>query len=688
MFIDFFDIILFSGPFIVFGGMGQSKNSGKLTFKGLTSSDSTVSIVEDASSITFSSNSSASSPIDQYEIVYGTGTGITSSIFCVDIRSGYESITGVGVISPKLSLTKNDNLNVLPSACNNIIIGGASSSMTISKDFKGSSSMNNILIGGCTNCDLGATISNYGNYNSIVGGELNSICNSNSSVIISGYRNALRGSPISNSSIISSDNSQINGSTINSSIISSNYFVLGLTNSNSTIISSSIDPLSSPIVRSSYNSMMASSYNSSLGGCSNILLSVSNSDFATNSRHSSIFSSSASQVGNLYHSSIISGVNNYMVGRNQGTTFSRIHDSSIFAGCDNCLYSGINSNAQSLCSSAIFSGRGNNISAIWTPPGGKSSVAESFKGSAILGGSDNQILGRFIDSCISPINALVIGGGMKNRISCSFNNSIITNGEYNYISAGDSAILAASSSSIVTSSFSLKSNKFTSSRNIIISSNNSNIKPFTDYHVHPFIGFDRNIPLFNSAIVSNDQSYISRGYNNVILSGEKNSIRDIGSGPTTQNNNNVIIGGGSNYLSSVNSSILGGQKNCISQPTNNCLNSSILGGLNNTICGLSLEDNSIVGGRYNSILNMGGDSPVYRSVIVGGKSNTFGVSIGVNNSVIVGGDGLMNCWSNSAMINRICIGRNLYYRGITGFSGVWTTSAFTLCARGGIITIY
>lgn len=660
MFIDFIDIILFSGPFLVFGGMGQSKDSGKLTFKGLTSSDSTVNIVEDITSITFSSNSSGS-PIDQYEIVYGTGTGITSSIFCVDIRSGYESITGVGVISPKL----NGNLNVLSSTCNNIIIGGESNEMILNKDFKGPSSMNNILIGGFRNCDLGATISKFGNYNSIVGGEFNIICNSNSSVIISGCKNALRGSPISNSSIISSDNSQINGSTNNSSIISSNNSVLGFTNSNTTIISSSNDPLESPYFRSSCNSMMASSYNSTLGGRSNILLSVSNSDFATNSAYSSIFSGDSSHICGSYYSSIISGSKNIIYGTTVVGIFrNRVYDSNIFTGCDNCLTAGFQEGTQSLCSAAIFSGSKNCI----ITQNKAQDKSSSFKGSVILGGCANQII-----SATSTSDNLVIGGGSNNKINYSFNNSIITNGEFNYISGGGSAILAASSSSIKTSW-----NKTTSTRNVIISSYNSSIYPTQLV-----------CQIQNSAIISNECSNIKRGNNNILLSGKCNNIW-IFTGKEPSGNalrsNNSIIGGYKNGLVGGNSSILGGYKNCICV-SDERFNSSILGGSCNYIVSSANgpRDSSIVGGCKNTLLDK-----TYNSAIIGGYNNRiFSSGDSSFNSVIVGGCGLTNSWNNSAMITCAWVKNNLFWRGITGFSGVWCcTSPFTLTASGGIITIY
>jgi hypothetical protein len=53
MIIEIFDLILAAGPYFVFAGMGQNENSGKLLFRSLTSSNSTVIFTEDATSITF-----------------------------------------------------------------------------------------------------------------------------------------------------------------------------------------------------------------------------------------------------------------------------------------------------------------------------------------------------------------------------------------------------------------------------------------------------------------------------------------------------------------------------------------------------------------------------------------------------------------------------------------------------------
>jgi hypothetical protein len=200
-----------------------------------------------------------------------------------------------------------------------------------------------------------------------------------------------------------------------------------------------------------------------------------------------------------------------------------------------------------------------------------------------------------------------------------------------------------------------------------------------------------NCVLENSVIISNECSNIKRGYNNILLSGKCNNIWIFtGKNPTgnSTRSNNSIIGGYKNGLVSGNSSILGGYKNCI------CVcdgkgNSSIIGGSCNYIK-TNTVDSSIVGGCKNLILDK-----IYNSTIIGGYDNkitlpsVFSIYTQINNSVIVGGCGLTNSWNNSAMISCVIVSNNLFWRGITGFSGVWCcTSPFTLTASGGIITIY
>lgn len=653
MFIDFIDIILSAGPFLIFAGMGESECSGKLLFKGLTSSDSTVGIIQDGNSLTFSSNSSGSA-IDQSEIVFGTGTGITSSIFCVDTRSGYESITGAGVVSTVFQ----SNTNNFPASENNIILGGSQNVLTEFNNNKSQSS-NNVILGGFRNCDYGATISGYGRYNSTISGTRNTIINANSSSIISSEENFLD-KTAQNSSIISSKKTCLDQSS-NSSIISSECVCIKNNSSEISLISSKY-----VCIRPSNYSAAISSYNSILAGSGNILISVENSSFGTNSHHSSIFSSTGSYMNNTYYSAIMSGYKNSIIGQNLGASFSRIFDSNIFTGQCNCLSAGSlvgKGKMQALCSSTIFSGSFNCIIAINTTD------AISFGGSVILAGCKNTIQSSTVsDACKSPINGLVIGGGTNNIIDYSYNNSIITNGKSNILSAGDSAILSSVCSSINTSK------KTYSSRNIIISSYKSTMnQPVETYRI------------LNSAIISSFRSCIgtiedsNSGKNNVILSTDCSMISsNIVSSSNHDIDNNIIIGGKCLQLQALNSSIIGGYKNFVYDDggLNFICNSTIIGGECNCIrkgC-----NNSIIGGYKGTI-----ETESYNSAIIGGS---FSRIQSANRAVIVGANGLTNSFSDSTMFGDILITGDLFHKGLTGFTGTWTSTTPTqLKAKGGII---
>jgi hypothetical protein len=388
--------------------------------------------------------------------------------------------------------------------------------------------------------------------------------------------------------------------------------------------------------------------------------------FGTNSHNSSIFSSTGSQISNSYYSTIVSGFKNCIIGENSGTSFSRIFDSNIFAGSCNCLSAGSlvgKGKMQALCSATIFAGSKNYIIAR------DSKNAVSFAGSVILSGVKNTIQSSTVSNLSnSPVNGLVIGGGFGNTINYSYNNSIITNGYANYLSAGDSAILSSNQSSICTSK-----NTY-SSRNIIISSYKSCMYQSESFPTSR---------IYNSAIVSSYKSCIAYGgKNNIIISTDCSMINDnIIDLSQFDMDNNIIIGGKCARLQAKNTSILGGYKNRgYASGGDKLYNSTVVGGEFNYLCqGCNL---SIIGGFKNKI-SIG----AYCSAIIGGSGSC--IASGVFNSVNVGVIGTRNIWSNSAMIQNIIIKNNLYHRGITGFSGEWTSaSPFTLNARGGIITIY
>jgi hypothetical protein len=138
----FFDLIAAAGPFTIFYGMGQNSCSGKLLFRGLSSSDSSVIFTEDVYGLTISSSGGVGVPIDLNEIVYGTGTGITSSFLKVD-NTNY-AITGAGIINTGFRNNRNDS-----ALENSMIIGGTGN--CISCIINQLNSENSIILGGYCN---------------------------------------------------------------------------------------------------------------------------------------------------------------------------------------------------------------------------------------------------------------------------------------------------------------------------------------------------------------------------------------------------------------------------------------------------------------------------------------------------------------------------------------------------------
>jgi hypothetical protein len=225
----FFEVFLSVGPFVIFSRMGDGKDSGKLLFKSLKSSDASVTFTEDESGLTFSAVGGGGPVvgIEMDEIVWGTGTGITSSTIIayssqiksralkVDKRSGYESIIGV----PTWAGSSQCYNYVSGSRdCNNMIIAGRCNSIT-----GASKNENNIILAGNCNCIYGRDLNingDYGCQNVILAGRLNKIDQSQNTVIVGGNRNEFTIDGL-NSVIISSDEVCLPKSSINSSFISS-----------------------------------------------------------------------------------------------------------------------------------------------------------------------------------------------------------------------------------------------------------------------------------------------------------------------------------------------------------------------------------------------------------------------------------------------------------------------------------
>ena len=655
MIIEIFELILSAGPFIVFAGMGQNKDSGKLLFKRVVSNDSTVILNEDLTSITFSSNATGIA-IPQNKIVYGTGTGITSSIFGVDTRPNFEAITGAGNIVGTTN-SSNDNWS-LPTTCNNLTVGGLNNKIY---QTGAQSITDNVILSG-KNLEI---ISNSSNVkeNVIISGFSSSISDSYESVIISSYASKLSGSTSSrNSAIISSGFIDLQSS-CNSTILSSaSHSSTGVNLRQSTIISSTClfnsDSLRSTVI-ASHNTQLSCKNNTILSS-----LGTNNSNpFKTIyfSSYSTMASTSDSFMIRSAYSSVLSSTSSNIY----GTKFepgalkiiSNISDSGIFAGSENSIRAFSVNGTSSICSSSILAGRCNAIISLYN----YKNLDRSIKASVIVGGEYNGIL--TLATTFSQPSYSIVVGGFGNGILGGPMNSIL-GGECNSIKEScNSSILGGTSSTICKAKHS-----------VIIASSCSKIVRVGQ----PTFGSD---PI-NSVISSSHCSNIDIDCNNQLIAGECNCIKYHGSFPNNINCNNVILAGCKNTLSGLNSLIIGGNQNCVCQnfASVNDSNSLIIGGKCNLMSGITTARDVIIGGYKNVIKDK-----TYDSVIIGGRYN----NINAANSVTVGGCGLTNSSSDSAMFSNLLV-RNLFFvNGVTGFSGTWTsTSPTTLCSRGGIITIY
>ena len=114
------ELILGAGPFCVFKGMGTGKDSGKLLFKKIYT-DTGVNITETSSILDFSVSGGGPppDPIDTCEIAYGTGTGITSSVWFVD-----GVINTCGLFGARIISTYGSNNQNATTDCGSLVIGG------------------------------------------------------------------------------------------------------------------------------------------------------------------------------------------------------------------------------------------------------------------------------------------------------------------------------------------------------------------------------------------------------------------------------------------------------------------------------------------------------------------------------------------------------------------------------------
>lgn len=152
MIFELIDVIISA---VIFSGMGQGKDSGKLLFRKIFS-DGSITITEDDTSMTFSSSGGSGGAILQDRVAIGTGTGITHSfIFVNDVSPFYGSLTNVKSIRGNYDPTRASY----------------------------NTGFHSFIIGGSTNSIIG------GYYSTIIGGQTNSIINGGNDLIVGGNLN-------------------------------------------------------------------------------------------------------------------------------------------------------------------------------------------------------------------------------------------------------------------------------------------------------------------------------------------------------------------------------------------------------------------------------------------------------------------------------------------------------------------
>ncbi len=594
----FENIVLLSGPFCVFYGMGTGKNTGKLSFRtiGQTGSNG-LSITEGTNSIVISTTASGVSAIQTCQIAYGTtlNNNITSNYFCGITTNGIKAIVGsdffspIGLSSPtgiygtNLILSGAKHCNDTTSNCNVIISGCCNSTI--------SNSNKNTIIGGLIN-----TIDQSSNCSSIINSILSSSTSTTKSTLLNSHTSCIYSS--SYSSIISScGNARIRNAQY-STIIGSYYNtcitpLLGSANIvGSSIIASCCSSIYTQYGKDpTYNSLILTSKLSNIfGGVYGFY------DSSDSPKYSSVLSSYQSSVINSKYSSVLSSKGS-TIHSNQYYKYTgyynELKNSSILSSCNSVIQSvsvfGQNSNIDTQRNTII---------------GSKGSVIEQREDNFLKDVNNSTI----ISSCEFYICGSVGISSISNKIGCTSDASYSS-----AISGTDPRITCSIGASIISGNKARIYGKDTSKYgcfNSIISG--SNIICTSVY----------------TSIISGSDNLIntgSRGYS-AILSSNSSKI---------YNRASVIIGSQDSEICSQYNTIIGTYMSVQVSSYYSTITSSC----NSCICDGTL--NSIFGGLCNKIYNTS-----TRSTIIGGAYNCIN---GGYASVIIGGESLANPYSNTAM---------------------------------------
>jgi hypothetical protein len=715
----FFDLIAAAGPFTVFYGMGQNSCSGKLLFRGLSSSDNSATFIEDSYGLTISSAGGGGGfPIDLNEIVYGTGTGITSSFLKVD-NVNY-AITGAGMINT----TPRGNTNTLNSfieLSNSQIIGGKEN---LIQPLNSVQLKDSVILGGLKNClksNISSILCNsviaggtynvmaYGIENSVIlGGTQNSICtptfNSKSNDIIHSSSNA---------QIYKSENSNIHSScdvcmrcSCNSFISSSSNNLIGgertmRFQNSSSVISSRC----SQILATGSNNTIISSYKSNICGKGATL--------------STILSSVSSLIDSAIDSNIIGGNIQCIVAFGP-TSSSLIYGSNIIGGYNNLIYSGSpnkvgfsDPNPVSLGkyefdfvkskvrTSTIIGGCKNCI--LFRPP--ERSIIDFETGSIVGVGELNSIIGGSNNEINISLLSTIIGG-KNNKIICE-TLSAIMGGYKNYIYAGLSV-------GILQSGY-VYSVRAGSGYNSIIGGRENRI-----YNMPDVINNDERRAFASTlltSIIGSDCGEITRSSTSTIIGSIESKIQSIQPTQVTPGftiSNSTLISGCDNRICSTatqtsqETAIIAGHRNCIStgvcsnlkafttisstltRPQNSTASVIISSSGRNTSFPIEIKDS-----RNSAVISscMSFICKSQNSVIIASTGSCIGQNV-CNSVILASSNGLSLTWSNTVLVQNLLVACNTFVatastnrfikESAPGFNGIITSG--TVNVRHGLIT--
>jgi len=688
----FFEVVAAAGPFYLFKGMGTGKDSSKLLFRTLKSSDSSVTITEDESGLTFSSSGGGPVAIDDKEIVFGTGTGITSSTVMasfgfppyeikqinlkVDTRPGYQAIIGAKRWSPYYK-----EISGMATTENSLVVGGLKNYMVANIH-----QCSNLILTGFKNKIKGSHSGSkvtFGRNNVIVSGYKNYICNADNSSIIGGKQNSFA----CNSKLGIPGNGPNPGFdyTQNSTIIASSDVCLLRGSFQSIVMSSCINDYGDDVERRSYDFYRTSVISSSKFSNFKTSFRTKNSSFISTdcSNISGNYNSILSGRGKICGEKALDGTCSYSntIASTDGNTLTSTCRSTIMGGCKNSIGQKPGSVVRN-SSNMILSGK-NNLFDVNTK------VSLGFyhlKNSAIISGSENCIYveNLSIDARRTVCNSAIVSGYRN----CIFNseNSFI-------MSSICSKILLECNSLIMSGFCNLISGTASSKSNAIISGD-----------------FNTICRSSNSVFIATGDTYQRCGINNVVISSTSSTINPSAFPGNKVNtiSNNIILssdrvciassdtdGGGFNnaiisqsrgrIFFSYNSGIIGG---CCSEIY--CSNNSIMiGGRCNesdqTRSGNLINGSRFMIGGYRNKLTW---KPLYTGII-GGQNNYIGKVDNVSGAAIIGGCNIVNNFAYSTMVPILEISGTTWMCGFTGSSGKWTAGplSYIKVCKGLVVSI-